>query len=417
MARRFGSDGAPQGDAVTVFTTLTRPGGRPEVAMNGGGAFVVAWADVRPGGVTRIDTQNFDAAGERRGGVRVVDVIPKGYAPDECVPCAAIDDYGQSIVAWGRTAADVPAGGRSVVYAQRFDVAGRRLGAILMPGSSTVAHNDPGIAMDGGGAFTIAWTDTRRGAGQVCAQRYADDGRRAGSEVRASMAGENAARPSLSMDGNGQILLSWISRAPYRGNDEVHARVIDPTGRAATDAFRVDTGGLGYPSAPAAALGTAARGMVAWVGYGAEGAGPGVYAQRFQRFDHAASVSGTAWKDANGDGVFQSGERPQRRVAVRLFNEFGSAAGSVLTDGHGRYHFDVLPEAGYYLQFEGPAGTRVSSAGGDVDPETGRTAVFAIDPSRPELTLDLGFTAVTGNFTGPTRELFQTLSPILDGAE
>jgi hypothetical protein len=424
-ARRFDSDGAPEGDAAPVFTTPTRPGGRPDVAINAGGAFVVAWADVRPGGVTRIDTRSFDAAGAPRGGVHVVDVIPKGQAPDECVPCVGIDDAGRSLVAWSRAAAGgVSGGGAAVVYARRFDASGRPMGGVIAPSSRPVAHQDPSVVMTADGAFAIAWTDTRGGVGQVCAQRYDADGATRGGDLRASLAGENAQRPSVSMDDNGQVLLAWNSRSAYRGDDEIHARVFDPAGRAATEPFRVDTGQLGYQSPPAAALGTAARGMVAWAGYGSGGAGPGVYAQRFERFDHPAVVSGIAWNDQDGDGVRGAGERPLRHVTVRLFNEYGAAAGTALTDGQGRYQFDLLPEAGYYLQFEGSPGERVSPGCVDtgVDSETGRTGVFSVDPSRPELTIGVGFTvigssALTGNVSGLTREVFQSLEPIIPGVE
>jgi hypothetical protein len=87
-------------------------------------------------------------------------------------------------------------------------------------------------------------------------------------------------------------------------------------------------------------------------------------------------------------------------VIARLFNEFGALAGTVTTDLRGAYSFPVAPGVGYYLEFAAPH-TVFSpqfrggdgGADSDVDPDTGRTSVFAIDLSWPSLSLDAGIHA------------------------
>jgi hypothetical protein len=185
----------------------------------------------------------------------------------------------------------------------------------------------------------------------------------------------------------------------WRGG-HVYARVYDPEGGADTGPFRFSTSAPGYPQQPVVALGAAGRSLVAWTGFSPAGEGRGVCVQRLQRFDHAARVFGTTWNDADGDGIHESGEAPRGGVTARLFNEFGALAGTVITDLCGAYAFDVRPGVGYYLEFSSPhtvfSPPFCGGDGGvdsDVDPDTGRTSVFTIDPSWPSLSLDAGIRA------------------------
>ena len=185
------------------------------MAIDGSGEFVLAWTASRPGGVARVDIQYFEATGARRGGVHVVDVIEKGKSPDDATPSVAMDGDGRFVVAWSRFGTNDPIDRRGpVVYAQRFDAAGQRLGGTIVPGSRPIPQLTPCVAMNSCGDFTLGCDRRRADRRRFRFERYNASGQRLGGESRA--AGGNAADPSVTMDDNGQFAFAWRSQGRYR---------------------------------------------------------------------------------------------------------------------------------------------------------------------------------------------------------
>ncbi|MCI0331842.1 MAG: Ig-like domain-containing protein [Planctomycetes bacterium] len=69
-----------------------------------------------------------------------------------------------------------------------------------------------------------------------------------------------------------------------------------------------------------------------------------------------ASISGLAWKDANGNGIQEIGESAFAGLIVELRNSFGQFVGSAITDSGGNYQFTNVAEGIYYLVFVKPSG-------------------------------------------------------------
>lgn len=80
-----------------------------------------------------------------------------------------------------------------------------------------------------------------------------------------------------------------------------------------------------------------------------------------------AELGGTAWTDANGNGLQQPGETGLGNVMVALFHADGSPTGQTTTTGiGGSYLFtDLLPGA-YFVRFELPKGHRLSPANAQI---------------------------------------------------
>ncbi|MGB0383793.1 MAG: SdrD B-like domain-containing protein [Ardenticatenaceae bacterium] len=73
-------------------------------------------------------------------------------------------------------------------------------------------------------------------------------------------------------------------------------------------------------------------------------------------FQEAGSISGTAFKDTNGNGVRDSGELGIGGVVVQLFDQSGTEVGSAATSGDGSYVFSNIIPRTYELCVSTPLG-------------------------------------------------------------
>jgi len=62
------------------------------------------------------------------------------------------------------------------------------------------------------------------------------------------------------------------------------------------------------------------------------------------------SVSGTIWKDANGDGIIDTGESRLQNVTLDLLHDNGTLIATATTDSSGNYSFAGLPSGSYVVR-------------------------------------------------------------------
>ncbi|MGL5830114.1 MAG: SdrD B-like domain-containing protein, partial [Angustibacter sp.] len=94
------------------------------------------------------------------------------------------------------------------------------------------------------------------------------------------------------------------------------------------------------------------------------------------------SVGDYVWRDANRDGIQDSGETPVKNVTVILYDAAGAEVARTTTDANGFYSFeDLLPGTDYEMEFVVPDGMKLSPTGAgtagtdsDPDPATGKVA-------------------------------------------
>ena len=113
----------------------------------------------------------------------------------------------------------------------------------------------------------------------------------------------------------------------------------------------------------------------------------GIYFEAPQQF---CSIGDRVWNDLNMNGIQDTGEPGVAYVKVTLFEYSSSTPFDVkYTNSNGNYLFPNVPAGSYYLKFENiPTGYAFTykDAGSndlidsDVDPLTGKTAVFTINP-------------------------------------
>lgn len=110
-----------------------------------------------------------------------------------------------------------------------------------------------------------------------------------------------------------------------------------------------------------------------------------------------ARIGDRVWRDLNQDGIQDPGEPGIPYVAIELYDSFGNYVNFAESDFNGNYQFNALP-GDYFLQFYLPYGYQftLQDQGGDdtldsdVDPFTGQTPVFTLDPGETEDNWDAG---------------------------
>ena len=224
VARRYRRDGTPLGPETAVHEHPGRLLSRPVVAPLTGGAWVVAWENLRFEGFSgdipiysgvAIEARRLNAAGVPQGAVIAVD----GPAADLVAnPVVAADAAGRFVVAWERFDFG-PAG--DDVAARWFDASGSPLGDELTVHQQTLGIQDsPAVAAAPGGGALVAYEHhgTAGQAAGIYARALAPAGAVGPAETRVDVpgAGERS-QPSVAADGAGRYAVAWRSVAAEDG--------------------------------------------------------------------------------------------------------------------------------------------------------------------------------------------------------
>lgn len=121
----------------------------------------------------------------------------------------------------------------------------------------------------------------------------------------------------------------------------------------------------------------------------------------------SGTVIGTAWNDANANGVHDAGETGVEGIRVYLKTPAGAVVDVATTNATGQYTFAHVLPGSHYLAFDSASGRTLTapnvgsdSTDSDVDPLTGQTAPFVVSVGLTQ-TLDAGYAPIpTGTIRG-----------------
>jgi len=157
VARRYDANGVALGGELPIGGA-SAPASSPSVAATADGRFVVAWEQGMESGGRDIRAHRFAADGTAEGDELQVNTHTTG---SQGRPVVATDDDGNFVVAWTaygyfNPPPDGDAGG---VFAQAFAHDGAPLGSEFQVNTYTTGYqNDPDIAVNAAGEFVVAWT-------------------------------------------------------------------------------------------------------------------------------------------------------------------------------------------------------------------------------------------------------------------
>src|SRR5438094_8078554 len=150
---RYSGSGAPQGPECRVNTGTTDQQARPAVATDGAGNFVVVWEDFANAfGGRGIIGQRYSSSGAPQGPefrVNTYTTYSKQY------PAVAADGAGNFVVVWGSFVQD---GSGTGVFGQRCTSSGAPPGPHLRGNTYTTGdQRSPSVAADAAGNFVVVW--------------------------------------------------------------------------------------------------------------------------------------------------------------------------------------------------------------------------------------------------------------------
>jgi len=169
--QRYSSTGAPLGTEFQI-NTLATGASSPDVSMDSGGKFVVAWQAAPGGSYLDVFARRYSASGVPLAPEFVVNTLTSGsqFYPIVSAQSSVTDTVGSFVVAW--TVASLY-GGQPGVFARRFVGNGPPLGGEFRV--NTFTEGTPslgGLDHDGLGNFVIAWTQGPPAQSDVYLRRY-----------------------------------------------------------------------------------------------------------------------------------------------------------------------------------------------------------------------------------------------------
>jgi hypothetical protein len=298
FARRFASSGAAVGGELQVNTYTPSYQRAAVVAMDATGDFVVAWTSERDGSGFGVFARRFASTGAPAGGEFQVSTYTYNYQGN---PEIGMEDNGDFVVAWE----SYQDGASYGVFARRFASTGAALGPELQVNTFTTdLQAGAVVAMDADGDFVVAWQSYLQDGSDygVFARRHASTGAALGSEIRVNVrTGSIQSDPAISIDGDGDFLVTWTSDAQDGDGYGVFARRFTSSGAAVAGEFQVNARTVSYQSDPIAAMLRTGDFVVAWASDGQDGAGYGVFGRRW--LGRVLDVDGNGILDALTDGV------------------------------------------------------------------------------------------------------------------
>jgi Ca2+-binding RTX toxin-like protein len=227
--QRFDAAGNKIGEPQIINSTTDYSQRFPMVTALKDGSIVASWISYQPSSGHRgLYTQRFDEQGNKIGTEHEAGAID--YAIYEAVYdiVAVADGY---VIAWSEL---------SDIRAQRFDMAGNKVGAVqalfTYPGAVTYSVSQLDLAATADGGFVAAWTNYSIEPNNVMVQSFNAQGQPAGSAMVVPNSDFGGVPSVVGLPGGG-FAVAWEN---YADGQSVLVQRYDEHGAAAGEPFRVN---------------------------------------------------------------------------------------------------------------------------------------------------------------------------------
>ncbi len=273
-ARRFNAAGVGQGNEFIVTNTTSDQQIQPAVAMNAAGGFVVTWANFDltdfPDRLYDIMARRFSPAGIALGNEFLV---TRTILNDQNDPAIAIDDAGRFTIAWQ----DLLGG---TVMARAFDANGQAFPDEFQVGGPSSQNG--AVAMDGDGDFVVAWDAPDATGLGVFAQRYSVHTPAAGGQLPVNSETDDTQRfPTVASDADGDFVVTWSSENQDGEMSGIFAQRYNAAGQRQGNEFQVNTEFAKNQIRSSVAMDPDGDFVIVWESFAQDGDGYGIYGKRF----------------------------------------------------------------------------------------------------------------------------------------
>ncbi|MCP4658050.1 MAG: DUF11 domain-containing protein, partial [bacterium] len=298
FGRRFGSDGAPIGDAFQVnsFTTVYQYStGNSSVVVGSEGNFVVVWRADGSGGTDNdgrsIWGRRYASGGTALGGEFQVNSYTTS---NQVSPSVAIDSDGDFVVVWSSPGSAGTDNDANSIQGQRYASDGTALGGEFQINSYTTnSQGGPSVAVDWDGDFVVVWysggsSGTDNDGNSIQGQRYASDGTANGDEFQVnSYTTSSQGGPSVAVDSAGDFVVAWHSNGSSGTDNDstsIQGQYYASDGTASGDEFQINSYTTNHQDSPSVAAAPNGDFVVMWESRGSSGSdndGDSIQGQRF----------------------------------------------------------------------------------------------------------------------------------------
>jgi hypothetical protein len=213
FGQRYASSGAPLGPEFRVNTYTTNEQSYPTVATDSSGNFVVAWNSRLQSPDTSgygVFGQRYASSGAPSGPEFRINTFTTG---SQGRPSLAADASGNFVVVWNSYAQEGP-GTAFDVFGQRYASGGAPIGSEFLVNTVTASSQyASAVAGDSSGNFVVTWMSVQDGSSYgIYAQRYASSGSAVGPEFRVNTyTTDLQGYPAVAADPAGDFVVVWQS--------------------------------------------------------------------------------------------------------------------------------------------------------------------------------------------------------------
>jgi len=302
--QRYDASGTPVGGQFQVNSYTTSFQGRPGVAADPRGNFVVVWASFGSYGTDSssysIPAQRYDANGTPMGGEFQVNSYTTS---DQTRPSVAADADGNFVVVWDSAGSYGTDTSSWSIQAQRY-YDGTPVGGQFQVNSYTRSHQSlygPAVALDTQGNFVVVWqsygsygTDTSHSS--IQGQRYDANGTPMGGEFQVnSYTTSFQGRPGVAADPRGNFVVVWDSWGSY-GTDTSYSSIqgqrYDASGTPVGGQFQVNSYTTSFQRRPGVAADPRGNFVVVWDSRGSYGTDTSTTSVQARLYDASGTPAG-----------------------------------------------------------------------------------------------------------------------------
>ncbi len=280
FARRYDSNGTPQGSEFAVNTVTAGDQLLPDIAMDADGDFVITWQSYgQDGDGYGIYARRYNSNGTAQGSEFLVNDTTAAW---QLTPAVAMDAQGNFAITWSSAYQD---GDQFGIFAKRYLANGQERGPEFQVNSSVVgSQRNPSVALAPNGDSVITWSSLfQDGSGWgTYAQRYDNKGDAVGNEFRVNtQTAGNQQFSKVAMDGNGNFVITWASEGQDGDGWGIYGQRFTVDGGTEGDEFRINTQTNNDQQYPSVAMDPLGDFVATWSSYGQDGSAFGIYAQRY----------------------------------------------------------------------------------------------------------------------------------------
>ena len=297
----------PAGPEFQVNSYTPNPQGRPVVAADPTGQFVVVWESVGSPGtdnsVYSVQGQRYSSNGTPLGSQFQVNTYISSNQTD---PAIASDPSGNFVVVWTSSGSPGNDNNLTSIQGQRFAANGLPLGNQFQVNTFLASTQQrASVACDAVGNFVVAWESngsngTDHSSTSILAQRHAADGTPLGDEFQVNTyTASDQQRPSIAVDAAGNFVVVWTSLGSV-GNDQsdtsIQGQRYAADGSPVGGQFQVNTHVVSTQNKPAVAYDAAGNFVATWESNSSQGSDASFYSVHGRRFSSNGTPLGNQFQ-------------------------------------------------------------------------------------------------------------------------